>query len=90
MELSAVTKTVVNVATLVVSVGTLVLHYTNGFLPANVAVWVSGIVAAAGAVVHFLAPNTTTDPVVAETQSVRLKGNKPARRHRPASGRAAA
>lgn len=73
MQLSEITKTVVNVATLVVSVGTLVLHYTAGFLPANVAVLVSSVVAVAGAVVHYLAPNQTTNPVVAQTQSVRIK-----------------
>lgn len=73
MQLSEITKTVVNVATLVVSVGTLVLHYTNNFLPQNVATTVSVVVAVAGAIVHYLAPNTTTDPEVAKTQSVVLK-----------------
>jgi hypothetical protein len=77
MALSEITKTLVNAATLVVSVGTLVLHYTNGFLPANVAVVVSVVVSVAGMVVHYLAPNTTTNPVVADTQSVRLKSASP-------------
>lgn len=73
MQISEITKTIVNVLTLVVSVGTLILHYTTGFLPANVAVVVAGIVAVAGAVLQYLAPNTTTNPKVAETQSVRLR-----------------
>jgi protein-S-isoprenylcysteine O-methyltransferase Ste14 len=73
MQISEITKTIVNVATLIVSVGTLVLHYTTGFLPANVAVWISVIVGIAGAIVHYLAPNTTTDPTIAKTQSVRLR-----------------
>jgi hypothetical protein len=72
MQLSEVTKSIVNVATLVVSVGTMVLHYTTGFLPVNVATAISLIVAVAGAIIHYLAPNTTNDPVVAERQSVRL------------------
>jgi hypothetical protein len=73
MQISEITKSIVNVLTLVVSVGTLVLQYTTGFLPENIALWISGGVALAGAVVHFLAPNTTTDPNVAKTQSVRLR-----------------
>lgn len=83
MQISEITKTVVNVLTLVVSVGTLILHYTQGFLPGQAGVWVTGIVAVAGAIVHFLAPNTTTDPVVAETQSVRLKKAAPRKRAHP-------
>lgn len=79
MQLSEITKSVVTVATLVVSIGTLVLQYTTGFLPQNVALWISAIVGAAGAIVHYLAPNTTNDPIVAETQSVRLK-KRPAKR----------
>ena len=73
MQISEITKTVVNVATLVVSVGTLILHYTNGFLPGSAAAVVSVVVAVAGAIVHYLAPNTTTNPHVAQTQSVRLR-----------------
>lgn len=80
MQISEITKTIVNVATLVVSIGTLVLQYTTGFLPANVAFWISGGVALAGAVLQYLAPNTTTDPEVAKTQSVRLRVVKPPRK----------
>lgn len=80
MQISEITKTIVNVLTLVVSVGTLILHYTTGFLPANVAVVVAGVVAFAGAVLQYLAPNTTTNPEVARTQSVRLRSVKPRKR----------
>lgn len=73
MQLSEITKTIINVCTLVVSVGTLVVSYTTGILPPTVAFWVSGVIAVAGAVLHYLAPNTTTDPHVAATQSVKLK-----------------
>jgi hypothetical protein len=78
MQFSEVTKSIVAVATIVVSVGTLVLQYTTGFLPENLALWISGIVGVAGAIIHYLAPNTTTDPEVAATQSVRLR--KPRKR----------
>lgn len=70
MQLSEITKSIVTAATLIVSIGTLVLH---GSLPANVATGISIAVGAAGLVVHYLAPNTTDDPQVAATQSVRLK-----------------
>lgn len=87
MQLSEITKTIVNVATLIVSVGTLVLHYTTGFLPVNVATIISVTVAVAGAIVQYLAPNTTSDPEVARTQSVRLR--KP-RTRKPVAPKAAA
>lgn len=67
------TKAIVNVLTLVVSIGTLILHYTNGFLPGPIGVWVGIIVGAAGAILHVLAPNETTNPAVAANRSVRLK-----------------
>jgi hypothetical protein len=73
MQLSEINKTIINVCTLVVSVGTPILSFTTGILPPNVAFWISGVVAVAGAVVHWAVPNTTTDPQVAATQSVKLK-----------------
>jgi hypothetical protein len=73
MELSQIKKTIINVATLVVAVGTPVLAYTTNLLPENVALVISAVVAGCGALVHYFAPNETSDPVVAETQSVRLK-----------------
>lgn len=76
MQLSEIRKTVINVATLVVAVGTPLLHETTGFLPENVAYTVSLVVALAGAVVHYLTANETTDPNVAATQSVRLKAGR--------------
>lgn len=80
MQLSEITKTIVTAATLVVSVGTLILHETAGFLPVKVATAISVAVGVAGIIVHYFAPNTTTNPTVAATQSVRLRGaRKPAR-----------
>lgn len=73
MQISEINKTIINVCTLVVSVGTPILSFTTGILPPNVAFWVSGVVAVAGAIVHWATPNTTTDPHVAATQSVKLK-----------------
>ena len=79
MEISKYAKAVVNTLTVVVSVGTLILHETNGFLPTNVAHIVSVVVGVAGIAIHYLTPNTTTNPTVAATQSVRLK-TKPRKR----------
>jgi hypothetical protein len=77
MQLSQITKAIVNVATIVVAVGAPILSYTTGILPENVALVIGAIVGAAGAIVHYLAPNQTTSPEVAQTQSVRLKSAKP-------------
>lgn len=84
MQLSQITKTIVTAATLVLSVGTMILHETSGFLPAKLAGIVSVVVGVAGIIVQYLAPNTTTDPTVAATQSVRLKKPKAAAGTRPA------
>lgn len=73
MQLSEITKSIVTAATLIVSVGTLILHETSGFLPGSAATVISVVVGVAGLIVHYLAPNTTTNPKVAERQSVRLR-----------------
>lgn len=73
MQLSEITKSIVTAATLVVSIGTLILHETSGFLPTPVATTISVVVGVAGVIVHYLAPNTTTNAAVAATQSVRLR-----------------
>jgi len=74
MHLSEVNKAIINVLTLVVAVGTPLASLLNSDLvPAKVGVVVGGVVAVAGAVLHYFVPNTTTDPRVAATESVRLK-----------------
>lgn len=76
MELSVFTKAIVNVLTVLVTAipwvlkGLDVLPGTSGTTLATVISIVGGVL---GAVLHLLAPNTTTDPHIAATQSVRLK-----------------
>lgn len=72
-ELTRITKTIISVLSLIVAVGVPLLSYTTGFLPEKVAFIISAIVGVSGSVLHYLAPNTTANPVVAQTQSVRLK-----------------
>lgn len=75
MQLSEVKKSVINVLTLVLAIGTPALNYAGILhLPDDVVVVISTVLGIAGALLHYLVPNTTTDPVVAQTQSVRLKG----------------
>jgi hypothetical protein len=74
MQLSEINKTIINVCTLIVAVGAPVVSALNSqALPPAVGVTIGAIVAIAGAVVHWATPNTTTDPQVAATQSVKLK-----------------
>ena len=74
LELSRVTKVVINVCTLIVAVGAPIVSYnTTNILPENVALTISLIVAIAGAIIHYLSPNLTDDPKVAEHQSVALR-----------------
>jgi hypothetical protein len=74
VQLSEVRKTVINVATLIVSIGSLILGMPGIDLwPAQVAAIVSLVVAVAGAVLHYLVPNTTADPARAAGRSVALK-----------------
>jgi hypothetical protein len=77
MNLSEIKKTVISVLTLVVSVGTPLLNYLGIFnLPANVVYTISTVVAIAGSILHYLVPNTTTDPEVAQRSSVKLVAAK--------------
>lgn len=79
MDLSAVKKSVINVLTLVIAIGTPALDYLGVLhLPGNVALVISTVVGLAGAILHYLVPNTTTDPHIAKTQSVRLVSAHPA------------
>jgi hypothetical protein len=75
IQLSSYAKALINALTLIVAVGTPILAYTTGILPPKLALTISAIVAIAGSVLHVLTPNTTTDPNVAATQSVRLKAS---------------
>lgn len=72
-EWSSITKSIVYVLSMIVAVGTPILAYTTDFLPEKVALIISAVVGVSGSILHYLAPNTTTDPIVAQTQSVRLK-----------------
>lgn len=80
MQLSSITKTIISVCTLVVSIGAPLLSYTTGWLPPQVSFVISGVVALAGSVLHYLAPNTTTDPELAKVQSVVLKSARKPRK----------
>lgn len=72
--ISEVRKAVINVCTVVGTVGPPVASLaTDGLLPAGVAYAISAAVGLTGTVLHYLVPNETTDPDVAATQSVRLK-----------------
>jgi hypothetical protein len=73
MNLSSVRKTVINVLTVVVTAGPWVLRAMN-LLPGGTlaATAVSAVLGIAGMVLHYLVPNTTTNPAVASTQSVKL------------------
>lgn len=73
MNLSSIKKTIINVLTVVVTTGPWVLHALNlfpGGTPA--ATLVSVVLGVAGVVLHWLVPNTTTNPHIAATQSVKL------------------
>lgn len=72
-EFSSITKAVIQVLTLVVAVGTPLLSYTTGILPEKVAYTISAVVGISGTILHYIAPNTTTNPEVAQSQSVKLK-----------------
>lgn len=74
MELSAITKTIVNVLTAVVTAGPWVLDVFNLFPGGTAAATVvSSVLGIAGVILHYLAPNQTVHPAKAERQSVRLK-----------------
>jgi hypothetical protein len=72
IEWTSVSKAIINVLTLIVAIGTPLLSYTTGVLPEKYALVISAVVGISGSVLHYITPNTTTNPVVAQTQSVRL------------------
>jgi len=73
MNLSAYKKTLINVLTIVVTAGPWILDALR-VLPggAGTATVVSSVLGVAAVVLHTLVPNTTTDPHVAATSSVKL------------------
>jgi hypothetical protein len=79
MHLSAIKKTLINVLTVVVTAGPWILKSVD-LLPGTpaqqttLATAVSSVLGLAAVLLHYLVPNTTTDPTVAATQSVRLVG----------------
>lgn len=78
MQLSEVTKTLVNVLGLVIAVGGYAVNDATGLVPEGVAKWLALGIGIATVVVSYLAPNTTTDPARAVGRSVKLKGEQPA------------
>lgn len=72
MELSTITKSIIAFCTLVVSVGTPIMNMDLHWLPQGVANTIAIVVGAAGLIVHYLTPNTTINPSVAASQSVKL------------------
>lgn len=72
--LSHVYKTVIQVVTLLLSATPLILKVLNEppFQGTTTAVVVSAALALVGTLLHYNVPNTTTDPAVAATQSVKL------------------
>ena len=78
MQLSEIRKTIVAIATTILTVGPWILKAEGVVhLPLPVTLAVSAVLAAAGWVVHYLTPNVTTDPARVQGRSVMLKGEKP-------------
>lgn len=73
MQFSEIRKTVINVLTVVVTAGPWVLKAMD-ILPGSsgtaIATVVSAVLGVAGVLLHYLVPNTTDNPQVAETSSV--------------------
>jgi hypothetical protein len=75
MNLSSIRKTVINVLTILVTAGPWILKAMNVFPGTNgtvVATLLSSVLGFAAVALHYLVPNTTTDPLVAANQSVKL------------------
>lgn len=77
MQLSELTKTLVNVLGLVIAVGGYAVNDATGLVPDGVAKWIAFGIGVATVLVSYLAPNQTSDPSRAVGRSVRLKGEKP-------------
>lgn len=77
MQLSEIKKSLINVLTIVVTAGPWILKAMNVFPGSEgtqIATLLSSVLGIAAVALHYLVPNTTTDPIVAQTQSVRLQG----------------
>lgn len=75
--MNRIRKTLVAILTVVVTAGPWVLKAMNvipGTEGTAIATLVSTVLGLAAIVLHYLVPNTTTDPAVAATQSVKLVG----------------
>lgn len=74
-QLSEVKKAVIQVLTWIGVIGAPTLEYAGAIhIPGNVVLIISAIIGIAGTALHYLVPNTTTNPAVAATQSVKLVG----------------
>jgi hypothetical protein len=78
MNFTSIRKTIINVLTVVVTAGPWILN-ALGMFPGGEksAAIVSAVLGVAGVILHYLVPNTTTDPSVAAVQSVKLVNPKP-------------
>lgn len=74
MQFSEIRKTVLNVLTAVVAATPWILRAMEvaPFKDTSVATTVSAVLTVVGIIAHYLIANTTTDPVVAANQSVKL------------------
>lgn len=78
MQFSEVRKNAVAVATAIVAAGPWILNAEGAtHLPNGLVAGISLVLGAAGWIVHYLAPNETSDPARVEGRSVRLEGTKP-------------
>jgi hypothetical protein len=73
MNLTSIRKTVINVLTVVLTAGPWILDALKLFPGGTAATaTVSAVLGVIGVILHYLVPNTTTNPQVAATQSVKL------------------
>jgi hypothetical protein len=75
MNVSSIRKVLINVLTIVVTAGPWILKAMDVFPGTNgtmIATLLSSVLGFAAVVLHYLVPNTTTNPKVAAEQSVKL------------------
>ncbi len=81
MQLSEIRKQVIAVAVTIVAATPWILQAEDVVtLPNQAIAAISLVLGAAGWIVHYFAPNETTDPARVAGRSVRLVGTKPVRR----------
>lgn len=77
MNFNSIRKTILNALTVLVTAGPWILNALNAFPGGEKsAAVVSAVLGVAGVILHYLVPNTTTDPSVAAVQSVKLVAPK--------------